>query len=91
MSGAEQGRIDCYGLSHVGKVRQTNEDHFAIMTLHKSVRLLHTNLEDVGVMSRLTRPEAHVFVAADGVGGVAGGTLRATSPCARWWSTWPRR
>ena len=76
---AEQGaalpRLDCHGLSHVGKVRQTNEDHFVIMTLQKSVHLLHSNLEDVGVIDRLCRPEAHIFVAADGVGGVVGGRV----------------
>jgi protein phosphatase len=65
--------LDCHGLSHVGRVRRDNEDHFAIMALHKAVELLHTNLADAGVLDRLSRPEAHVFVAADGVGGVAGG------------------
>jgi serine/threonine protein phosphatase PrpC len=66
-------RVDCHGLSHAGKVRQTNEDHFVIMTLQRSVQLLHTNLDDVGVIGRLSRPEAYVFVAADGVAGLVGG------------------
>ena len=66
-------RLDCHGLSHTGRVRRTNEDHFAIMSLQRSVQLLHTNLDDVDIIDRLSRPEAYVFVAADGVGGLVGG------------------
>jgi serine/threonine protein phosphatase PrpC len=66
-------RLDYYGASHVGKVRERNEDHFAIMALQHSARLLLTNLDDTGMVQRLSRPDAHVFMAADGVGGLAGG------------------
>jgi len=66
-------RVDYHGVSHVGRVREKNEDHFAIMALEHSARLLMTNLEEDGVVRRLSRPDAHVFIAADGVGGRAGG------------------
>jgi protein phosphatase len=66
-------RIDACGVSHAGRVREGNEDHFAIMALRQDARLLHTNLEDAGILDRLARPPAHVFVAADGVAGIAGG------------------
>lgn len=68
-------RIDVSGLSHAGKVRSANEDHFAIMTLHKSVQLRATNLEDSTLRDRLRRPEVNILIVADGVGGAAGGKL----------------
>lgn len=66
-------RLDYHGASHVGRVREKNEDHFAIMALQHSARLLLTNLDDTGMVQRLSRPDAYVFMAADGVGGLAGG------------------
>ena len=68
-------RVDAFGLSHPGKVRPANEDHFAILTLQKSVQLRGTNLQDTSILERLRRPEVHLFVVADGVGGAAGGKI----------------
>lgn len=65
--------VDCHGASHVGKVRKRNEDRFAIVALHHAARLLQSNLEDSGIVERLARPAAHVFIAADGVAGLAAG------------------
>ena len=71
--GAAAPRLDCHGASHVGRVRETNEDSFAIIALQHAARLLQTNLEDTSVFDRLAQPAAHVFIAADGVGGIEGG------------------
>jgi PPM family protein phosphatase len=68
-------RIDAFGLSHTGKVRSANEDHFAIMTLQKSVQLRATNLQDTSLLERLRKPEVHILVVADGVGGAVGGKI----------------
>jgi len=68
-------RVEAAGLSHAGNVRATNEDHFAIMTIQKSVRLGATNLQDTAILDRMGGPEVHIFVVADGVGGTAGGKL----------------
>jgi serine/threonine protein phosphatase PrpC len=65
--------VECHGTSHVGKVREHNEDRFAIVALQNAARFIDTNLEDDGIIERLARPAAHVFIAADGVGGRAGG------------------
>jgi serine/threonine protein phosphatase PrpC len=68
-------RIEAAGLSHAGNVRPTNEDHFAIMTIQKSVRLRATNLQDTAVLEGMCGPEVHIFVVADGIGGTAEGKL----------------
>ena len=68
-------RVDAHGLSHAGKVRTVNEDHFAIMTLQKAVQLRATNLQDTALLDRLRKPEVHIFIVADGVGGGVGGKI----------------
>jgi serine/threonine protein phosphatase PrpC len=68
-------RIEAFGLSHAGKVRSANEDHFAIMTLQKSVQLRATNLQDTTLLDRLRKPEVNILVVADGVGGAVGGKI----------------
>jgi protein phosphatase len=68
-------RVEAAGLSHRGNVRATNEDHFAIMTIQKSVRLQATNLQETDILDRLAGPEVHIFVVADGIGGLADGEV----------------
>ena len=68
-------RVETAGLSHPGKVRSANEDHFAIMTLSKLVQLRASNLQDVNVLDRLRKPEVHLLIVADGVGGAVGGKI----------------
>ncbi len=68
-------RIESYGLSHVGHVRQANEDHFVIASLQRSVQLRMTNLDDHRPLERLCGPMAYLYGVADGVGGVSGGRL----------------
>lgn len=67
--------IDCYGLTHVGKVRKVNQDHFLIASLRKRMEVLQTSLPDV---SRLPLGEdrvAFLVLVADGVGGGVGGEV----------------
>ena len=72
---ARATRVDAHGLSHAGKVRAVNEDHFAIMTLQKAVQLRATNLQDSTLLDRLQKPQVHILVVADGVGGGVGGKI----------------
>jgi protein phosphatase len=69
------GRVDAFGLSDIGKVRDKNEDHFVIASLRKSVALEYTNIEDGERFDRMRGSSARVFIVADGVGGRPGGEL----------------
>ena len=37
--------IDVHGLTHAGRVRKDNQDHFLLATVHKRVNVIATNLE----------------------------------------------
>lgn len=60
--------IDVYGVTHPGKVRTENQDHFLICSLRKQIDIRHTSLPDA---HKLVDPERLAFLAmvADGVGG----------------------
>jgi PPM family protein phosphatase len=65
--------IDVHGISHCGKVRKNNEDHFLLATVHRRLNVLSTNLSDP---ERLPLPDqrlAFMAMVADGVGGATGG------------------
>jgi protein phosphatase len=68
-------RIESHGASHVGHVRPSNEDHFVVASLQRSVQLRQTNLDDHALIERLCGPMAYLYAVADGVGGHAGGRL----------------
>jgi protein phosphatase len=68
-------RLESYGLSHVGNVREGNEDHFVIASLQRSLEVRQTNLEQRELLDPLCGPKAYLFAVADGVGGQAGGKL----------------
>ena len=66
--------VDAAGLSHVGRVRTNNEDHFLISRLGRFMEVEHTNIpEDM-------QPERfeecfYGMIVADGVGGGAAGEV----------------
>ncbi|HVX88762.1 MAG TPA: protein phosphatase 2C domain-containing protein [Gemmatimonadales bacterium] len=65
--------IDVFGLTHPGKVRPTNQDHFLLASIHRRLDILQTSLTD---QERLRFPEdriAFLAMIADGVGGTDGG------------------
>jgi serine/threonine protein phosphatase PrpC len=68
-------RLESFGLSHVGMIREGNEDHFIIASLQRSLEIRQTNLEDRAVLDPLCGPKAYLYAVADGVGGLDGGRL----------------
>ena len=59
--------LDIYGLTHVGNVRQTNQDHFLISSLRRDVIVHQTSLPPAESQSTTERL-ALLAVVADGVG-----------------------
>jgi protein phosphatase len=60
--------IDVYGLTHPGKVRKDNQDHFLVCSLHKAATVQHSSipLEHLAAGSQRV---ALLMMVADGVGG----------------------
>src|SRR5882724_13397336 len=65
--------IDVYGVTHAGKVRRENQDHFLIASLHKRMQVHLTSLPTADLLSQHTERLAFLAMVADGVGGSAGG------------------
>jgi protein phosphatase len=65
--------IDVYGLTHPGKVREENQDHFLLSSIHKHVEILSTSLTGRQLLLLADERVAFLALVADGVGGGEGG------------------
>jgi serine/threonine protein phosphatase PrpC len=65
--------IDVYGLTHTGKVRKDNQDHFLLASIHKHVDVVLTSLSDRQRLPLSDERVAFLAMVADGVGGGEGG------------------
>jgi serine/threonine protein phosphatase PrpC len=65
--------IELFGLTHIGKVRKENQDHFLIGTLHQELLVSSTSLPDPEHLPVRGQRFASIMFVADGVGGAAGG------------------
>ena len=61
--------IDVYGLTHAGKVRKENQDHFLICALKKQLVVRQTSLPELHRVSPEPERLAFLMMVADGVGG----------------------
>lgn len=65
--------LDFFGITHPGKVRQENQDHFLYATLHKTMRVGGTSLPNPELLELPSQRLASFGLVADGVGGRTGG------------------
>ena len=65
--------LDLFGITHVGKVRKENQDHFLIATVHPQLVIHETSLPDPDALSGRGTRLASLMLVADGVGGSTGG------------------
>lgn len=65
--------VDVYGLTHPGKVRKSNQDHFLICSLRKQMLVHLTSLPTIDQLASPGDRLAFLAMVADGVGGGAGG------------------
>ena len=64
---------DLFGLTHIGKVRETNEDQFLVAELSKSLLIAQTSLPPEDHTRLFGGPPGKLLVVADGIGGARGG------------------
>ena len=65
--------LDFFGITHPGRVRQENQDHFLYATLHKTMRVGGTSLPNPELLELPSQRLASFGLVADGVGGRLGG------------------
>jgi serine/threonine protein phosphatase PrpC len=66
--------VEVAGLSHPGKVRPNNEDHFLVGRFGRFLETLHTNVPESEIAARVEETGYGMLV-ADGVGGSAAGEV----------------
>jgi protein phosphatase len=67
--------LDFFGLTHPGRVRKENQDHFFFSTLHKTMRVGGTSLPNPELLEMPSPRLASCAMVADGVGGRVGGEV----------------
>lgn len=65
--------LDLFGLTHPGKVRKENQDHFLLCTVHPQAVIHATSLPNPESLTARGQRLATVMLVADGVGGSAAG------------------
>ena len=65
--------LDLYGVTHPGKVRTENQDHFLVATIHQQIVIHGTSLPDTENMPLRGQRLGTILMVADGVGGGASG------------------
>lgn len=66
-------QLDLFGITHVGKVRTENQDHFLVATVHPELVVHETSMPAASSLAVHGTRLATVMLVADGVGGSTGG------------------
>ena len=67
-------RVEFGAVSHTGKVRAQNEDHFLVSKLSRKQQILLTNVPDEQFPEHFTE-DGYSMIVADGMGGMAAGEV----------------
>jgi serine/threonine protein phosphatase PrpC len=65
--------LDMFGLTHHGKIRSENQDHFLLCTIHPQVVVHGTSLPHIDELPLRGQRLATLMLVADGVGGATAG------------------
>lgn len=65
--------LDLFGLTHIGRVRKENQDHFMLCTVHPQVVVHGTSLPNADALPLRGERMATYMLVADGVGSGSGG------------------
>lgn len=65
--------LDSFGLTHPGKVRKDNQDHFMLASIYKRLAIFATSLPPEVAFQTAEERVAFIAMVADGVGGGVGG------------------
>ncbi|HET7426234.1 MAG TPA: protein phosphatase 2C domain-containing protein [Gemmatimonadales bacterium] len=68
-----EDEIDAHGVTHPGKIRKDNQDHFVLCSLRKQLVLRLSSITDAASMMAESERLASLAMVADGVGGAARG------------------
>ena len=68
-----EDEIDAHGVTHPGKVRKDNQDHFLLCSLRKQLVVRLSSIPDASGLLATTERLASLAMVADGVGGAARG------------------
>jgi protein phosphatase len=66
--------LDLFGITHPGRVRKENQDHFLLCTVHPQVVIHGTSLPATENLALRGQRLATIMMVADGVGGSAAGS-----------------
>jgi protein phosphatase len=69
-----RAQLDVAALSHEGRVRTNNEDHYLVARFGRSLEALQTNLP-AGAVPAWSEEVGYALLVADGIGGAAAGEL----------------
>ena len=79
--------IDVCGLTHRGRVRSENADHFLIASFHRAMQVHNSSIPDTAFPALSADSRGYVFLVADGVGAfaqAANGSARAIRSVAQY-------
>lgn len=65
--------IDAHGVTHPGKVRRENQDHFLLCSLRRQVAVRASSIPEADALLSASERVASLAMVADGVGGAARG------------------